>query len=359
MCKPSIMKKFILLSLIILQGIFAAPVFPQESVYFAQSGIPLKKNLFTCASLYNSLHSSDELLLKKEIASGGYHMNNEASFSFQENRINKPLLRKLAIGTGVLYAGSIYGLYHLWYKDYPQSSFHFFNDNGEWLQIDKIGHATSSYYISMLGYEALSITGVEDQTSAISGGALALLYLTTVETFDGFSKGWGASWGDVIANATGASLFVSQQLIWHEQRIRMKWSYLPTKYAQYRPDLLGENGIQRALKDYNGHTYWLSGNISSFILQDNKFPKWLNFAVGYSGTGMTGAFSNPDFHDGIDLPEFDRYRRYLISADIDLTKLGSRNKTLNMLFKAVSFIKLPMPAIEFSKNGMKLKPLYF
>jgi uncharacterized protein YfiM (DUF2279 family) len=276
-----------------------------------------------------------------------------------DNQINKPLLRNLIIGTSVLYTGSIYGLYQLWYKDYEHSSFHFFNDNAEWMQIDKIGHATSAYYISSVGYEALSLTGLNNNASAVSGGALAILYLSTVETFDGFSAGWGASWGDVVANTAGTITFVSQQLIWKEQRIKLKWSYHPTKYAQYRPDLLGENHLQRTLKDYNGHTYWLSVNVKSFLSDETKFPKWLNIAAGYGATGMTGAFSNPVSHNDVNLPYFDRYRRYFISPDIELSKIPVRSKTLSIFFKVISFIKLPMPAIEFNKNGVKVHPLYF
>ncbi len=272
---------------------------------------------------------------------------------------NKKLIRHLAIGTGILYAGSLYGLYNLWYKDYPQSSFHFFNDNKEWMQVDKVGHATSAYYISMIGYEAMTLAEVSNNKATFTGGGLALLYLTTVETFDGFSKGWGASYGDLIANTTGTAIFVSQQLIWHEQRIKLKWSYHPTKYAEYRPDLLGKNEVQSALKDYNGHTYWLSGNIKSFIKRESSFPRWLNIAVGYGATGMTGAFSNPQMYNGVTLPQFDRYRKYYISPDIDFSKMKLRNRTASVFIKALSFIKIPMPALEFSKNGLKLHPLYF
>ncbi len=297
------------------------------------------------------------LLLNSTVYSQSSEFINDTSYLPQPP--DKKLISYMAAGTGLLYAGSIYGLYSLWYKDYPQSKFHFFNDNEEWMQADKIGHATSAYYISMLGYEALTFANVKNNASAIAGGSLALLYLTTVETFDGFSAEWGASWGDLIANTSGTAIFVSQQIIWKEQRIRMKWSYHPTKYAQYRPDVLGKNALQSTLKDYNGHTYWLSGNVSTFLGSGSKLPKWLNIAAGYNATGMTGAFSNPDFFEGNDLPEFERYRKYLISADIDFSRIGIKNKTASVFLKALSFIKIPMPAIEFSKNGLKLHPLYF
>lgn len=276
-----------------------------------------------------------------------------------KDSINKPLLRNLSIGVATLYAGSIYGLYNLWYKDYPQSNFHFFNDNKEWMQVDKIGHATSAYYISMIGFETASLTGVNNTRSALIGGSLGLVYLTTVEIFDGFSAGWGASPGDVIANLAGTTAFISQQLLWGDQRIRLKWSYHPTKYASYRPDILGSNGIQRALKDYNGHTYWLSANLSSFIQTESPLPDWFNLALGYSATGMTGAFSNASEYDNMPIPPFARYRQYYLSADIDLSKIKVRSKAVRLIFKSLNFIKVPMPAIGISKNGVEFIPLYF
>jgi len=276
-----------------------------------------------------------------------------------DTSINKRLLRNLSIGIGTLYAGSVIGLYQLWYRDYPQSAFHFYNDNGEWLQIDKAGHATSAYYIGMVGFEVLSATGMTNNKAALIGGSLGLVYLSTVEIFDGFSAGWGASYGDVIANFTGTAAFISQQLIWKEQRILFRYSYHPTKFAAYRPDLLGSNGIQRALKDYNGHTYWLSGNIKSFLPEESRFPKWINIAAGYSGTGMLGAYSNPAIYNEMPLPEFERYRRYFISPDIDFSKIKVKSKTAGYLIRALSFIKIPMPAIEINKKGIRLHPLYF
>ena len=74
----------------------------------------------------------------------------------------------------------------------------------------------------------------------------------------------GASWGDLIANTSGTFAFISQELFWKEQRIQMKYSFKPSKYAKYRPDLLGSNFLQQSLKDYNGQVYWLSFNINAF-----------------------------------------------------------------------------------------------
>src|ERR1700742_236943 len=43
------------------------------------------------------------------------------------------------------YGGSLIILNNTWYKNYPRSSFHTFNDDGEWLQVDKFGHAWTAY----------------------------------------------------------------------------------------------------------------------------------------------------------------------------------------------------------------------
>ena len=39
------------------------------------------------------------------------------------------------------YGASLIIFNNAWYKDFPKTSFHTFNDNGEWLQMDKVGHA--------------------------------------------------------------------------------------------------------------------------------------------------------------------------------------------------------------------------
>lgn len=291
-----------------------------------------------------------------------YNLNAQSNSAFAtetDSKINKPVVRTIAITGGAMYATSIYGLYHLWYRDYPQSSFHFFNDNAEWMQIDKAGHATTSYQVGRIGYYTLSQTGINNKKAIWIGGSVGLIYLTTVEIFDGFSAEWGASSGDVIANVVGASAFITQQLLWDEQRIALKWSYHHTKYAKYRPDLLGDNGLTRSLKDYNGHTYWLSANINSFLTKESRFPDWLNIALGYSGEGMTGAFSNPANHNGVALPTFDRHRRYFISPDIDFSRIKLKNKTFTIILNTLSFIKIPLPAVEINKKGATFHPFYY
>ena len=251
-----------------------------------------------------------------------------------------------------LYVGSMTGLYYLWYAGYDQSPFHFYNDNAEWLQMDKVGHSTTAYHLGLLGYEALRLAGLDEKKSLLYGAPLGFVFLSTVEVFDGLSTGWGFSWGDMAANALGTGLFMGQQALWHEQRISMKYSYHNTNFPQYRPDILGSTLPERMLKDYNGQTIWLSFNFKSlFLNKDSKFPAWLNVALGYSAEGMTGGFYNTNQYNGQEIPEYIRTRQFVLSPDIDLTRIPVENKFLKTTLKVLSFIKIPMPAIMLDSQG--------
>ena len=260
---------------------------------------------------------------------------------------------KIVLGTeATLYAASMTGLYFAWYADYPQTGFHFYNDNSEWMLMDKGGHLATSYIVGNFGYQALRGAGLDEKRSTWYGGTLGLVFLTTVEVFDGFSDGWGFSWGDMAANTLGSGLFIGQQLLWKEQRILVKYSFHTTEFPKYRPDLLGDNFIQQTIKDYNGITIWASGNIKSlFLKKESKFPAWLNFAFGYGATGMTGGFENATDYHGKPIPYFDRKQQFYLSLDVDFTKIPTNNKFLKYTFKVLNIFKVPFPAIEYNTGN--------
>jgi len=250
---------------------------------------------------------------------------------------------------GVIYFGSMTGLYFLWYRDYAQSDFHFFNDNNEWLQMDKMGHFFSSYYLSRVMYSSYRWAGVERKKSILFGSLLTYAFMLNIEILDGFSAEWGFSWGDLVANTAGCLLFAGQQLGWDDQRFVIKYSYFPSKYPQYNPELLGKNLIQNLVKDYNGMTFWLSGNIGAFLPKSSKFPKWLNVAFGYGAKGL-----------GVDNLEFDRYRQFYLTLDVDLTRIPTRSKALKGIFTILNLIKIPFPTLEYNTKGQfKFHPLFF
>jgi hypothetical protein len=253
---------------------------------------------------------------------------------------------------------TLFSLGQTWYSDYPKSSFHFIDDNAQWLQMDKAGHLYSSYQMGRFGYEALAWSGVREKDRLIYGGTLGFVFLSAVEVFDGYSAGWGASVGDMAANAGGSALFVGQQLLWKEQRIVPKFSFHTTPYASARPDVLGNSAPEQMLKDYNGQTYWLSVNLKSFV-KSGKIPAWLNLAAGYGAEGMiTGDDSRPV--NMIFLPEDHRFRQYYLSLDADLTKIKTKSHLLKTVFSLFNTVKIPAPTLEYSDvHGLRFRPLYF
>lgn len=273
-----------------------------------------------------------------------------------------PASRKkiLVAGTTVLWTTSTIGLYSLWYKDYPSTTFHTFNDNAEWLQMDKAGHFVTANITGSLGYTAFRWAGYDEKKALWIGGSLGWLFLTTIEVMDGFNSQWGFSWGDMICNTAGSLSFILQQQRWKEQPVMFKASFHATSLAGYRPDLLGEQWYEEVLKDYNGQTYWVCVNPASITGQSIYIPKWLNIALGYSAYGMLGGRTNPGGHNGQLLPQVDRYRRYFLSPDLSLSRLPFKNRTLIAICKTLDFIKLPLPALEYNKKkGFIFHPLYF
>ena len=251
---------------------------------------------------------------------------------------------------------TLVGLNQIWYKDYPQTNFHFINDNKQWLQMDKLGHLYSTYHLGRVGAEMLQWSGKKKKEQLIYGSTLGLGFLTVVEVFDGFSQEWGASLGDIIANVSGTALYVSQELLWKEQRITPKFSFHQTKFASQRPETLGASLNEQILKDYNGQTYWLSFNIQSFT-KDSFTPKWLNLAFGYSGEGMLYGNDAEAIENGIIQ---NPYRQFYLSLDVDLTKIETKSRFLKSLFSVFNTLKIPAPTLQYDDfNGVKAHFIYF
>ena len=124
----------------------------------------------------------------------------------------------------------------------------------------------------------------------------------------------------------------------------------PTKWAQENKNQLGSNHIERAFKDYNGQTYWLTFNIKSVLqINDDNFPSWLSLALGYGANKMLSPYNEGD----------NRERQYFFSFDIDLNKIKTRSKTLNNILHTFGFLKFPMPTLELRSNQIYFNPIYY
>lgn len=265
--------------------------------------------------------------------------------------INKKRLRLIALGGTVGYGISLAGLSHLWYSNTESQSFRFFDDNAEWKQVDKVGHFFSAYHFSYGTSKALQWSNVDRRKADLIGSLVGFGVLLPIEILDGFSDAYGASVGDLVANAAGSTFFLAQSQIWGEPRIHPKFSFHRTRYAKLRSSLLGGDLSSEILKDYNGQTFWLSFDMDKFV----SFPKWLNIAAGYGAEGMVHARDIQNIDAGYERP----YRQYYLSIDFDLTSIKSKSKVVNTLLFVANMVKIPAPALEFSHKGIKFHPLYF
>jgi len=271
----------------------------------------------------------------------------------QETQPSDDRLKKIVLYGGLGYGASLFTLSQAWYKEQGLENFKFFNDNEEWLQVDKLGHSFSTYNLSRINYELLKNTHLTDHKAVLWSSAVSSLLLLPVEILDGFSPDFGFSYGDILANAAGSGLFLGQQLLWKEQRIKLKWSFHETSLAQLRPNLLGNGLAEELLKDYNGQTYWLSFDISAFA-KKSRFPKWLNLAMGYGGQDMVFARNSQNEAGG-----FNNFRQYYFGIDFDLSHIETDKKWLKVLLFVGDMIRLPAPAIEINKNKIRGRLLYY
>jgi uncharacterized protein YfiM (DUF2279 family) len=272
----------------------------------------------------------------------------QTSDSVNANRINKKRLKAVIIGSSSAYLGSMIGLSQVWYSNYDKQSFHFFNDASEWKQVDKAGHFYSAFQLSAIASGTLQWSNLPKKKSAKIGAIASFVMMSGIEVLDGFSAGYGAS--DLVANAAGSAFYLGQNLIWNEVRIYPKFSFHRTNFSAIRPDVLGSGLTREIIKDYNGQTYWLSIDTDKFII----FPKWINLAVGYGAEEMISANDAQNLASG-----YDPNRQFYVSLDFDLTAVRAKSKFVRGLIFFANMIKLPGPAIAFSRKGTKVYALYF
>lgn len=289
----------------------------------------------------------------------------------------------VAAGTGTaIYTTASIGLWEAWYKNYELSSFHFFDDRGEWEDMDKAGHFFTAYNEARWAYNGAKWAGLPQKKSVWVGSAIGFGLQATIEVMDGFSKKWGFSLADIGMNTLGVATFAVQEWVWEEQRIVLKVSSNPGPYstapilgsddmttstiAKRAGDLYGNTFAESFLKDYNRMTIWASGNVHSFLpnRKDSKFPKWLNIAVGYGAENMFGGYSNSWSENEVSFnlasEEFPRYQQFFLSLDVDLTRIKTKNRTLKAIFSVINFIKIPAPTLEINtNNGIKFHPIYW
>jgi hypothetical protein len=260
---------------------------------------------------------------------------------------------------GAYYAASLYVLGQTWYKDRAVVPFHFYNDIDVYLNMDKLGHAFGANVYSQVGYRALLNAGYSRRTALYAGATMGLVLMTPIEIMDGIHEGYGFSWGDMVANATGSALVFGQEMALGEQVVKLKFSYSESPYARNSNGYLGDDPFERFVSDYNAQTYWLSVPVRR-LARPSGLPAWLNVAVGYSANGMYGERHNKTSFNGVAIPEAVRHRQYLASLDVDWSRIETRSRILRLVLNGLGPLKLPFPALEYnSQDGLRAHWLYY
>ena len=310
--------------------------------------------------LFSSLVYSQDTF-KPDITFNKLEYSKDSSRSSKIYPYNKKRVQLVTAANIVGYGGALIGLNAIWYSKYPRSGFHFFNDDAEWLQIDKAGHIYSSYIESKATMEMWRWAGLPRKERIWIGGLSGVAYQSIIEILDGFSAEYGFSPVDFAANILGSATFISQELAWDEQRINLKFSFHKKNYGEAdlnaRADqLYGKTAIERFIKDYNAQSYWLSANIHSFF-PDTKLPRWLNVSVGYGAEGMFGGTKNIGLDKSgnvvFDRTDIRRYRQWYLAPDINFTKIRTNKKAVKILLFVLNSFKFPAPALEYSNGSLK------
>ncbi len=198
-------------------------------------------------------------------------------------------------------------------------------------------------------------SGMNPEKSMWLGSSIGIGVQTMIEIMDGYNSGWGFSISDMCSNILGAGLFISQQKMFNEQIFIPKFSYHPTPYAEFRPEVLGKSHAERLIKDYNGQTYWLSFSIKN-VFKKSNMPDWLCFSIGYSVDKKLIGNSDVYINDNT---SFHAKNEFFISLDIDFKKIRCKNTFLKFLLTQLNYLKIPFPAISFSNKSLTFHPLYF
>jgi len=242
---------------------------------------------------------------------------------------------KLAIIGGTTAAFFSYGYLvqnNIWWKG-EKSNFHF-NNNQDFkysLNSDKLGHFYFAYLATNIYSNLFQWSGFEEKKSLFYGGIVAFSFQTFTEIRDGFSKGYGFSWGDFSVNLFGAIFPSVQKYYPNLKAFNFKVSFYPSeKYKK------GEHS--HILDDYESTYHWLSIDINAFLTKSasSLFPDFINLALGHSVNNLNGSGGG-------------NHELYL-SFDWNFESLPGEGGVWKSVKRILNYYHFPAPAIKVYPN---------
>ncbi len=339
--------------------------FPQQDIANRDSSLKKKLSLYSIANF--DKNRFDEFLYTSPVDLA--HSNINILQKSVLNNFEKPLpdgtiwrknadiksSRLLMIFGGMASVDLIAYLYqrHVWYTE-PTTFFHtleFNDDMNKYKQMDKFGHFSDAYFTSDLTSKLYRWAGLSGDGSIWYGAMTGWLWMLQIELSDGFMKGWGFSWGDMLFNTLGSGFFVLQQYNYDLLGgLQPKFTYHYSNAWRHNEYYRDPGGF---IEDYEGMTFWITVNIHHYLPDSWKkgYPEWLaplGIAVGHAAKGIA-----KDPYGG--------HKEIFIGLDVDFRKIpvGDDSGFFRFLKSELNFIRLPLPTIRVYPGGTVWYGLYF
>jgi hypothetical protein len=247
-------------------------------------------------------------------------------------------------------AGNAY-LYHYfkkaWWSGERAPHFFFHADwDQEFRDQDKFGHMFGGYHLARIGYAGLREACVGEKKAIFWSAAYAAAFQLQIEIFDGQFTKYGFSYADMIANTTGQTLAVMQELHPRLRAIKPTFSYHRTTALRNPPP----GSELRPSLDYSGQTYWFSADINDMLPDGAKayWPAFIRFSVGHSIT---------DWQLPTTTAPQRAQRKILLSLDFDPEKLPGNAPLWRTIKHTLSYYRFPAPALQLTPK-LHLSPWY-
>lgn len=255
-------------------------------------------------------------------------VDNPADYDTVDNSLNVWKLSLIGSATvGGFVAG--HGLLNtLWWKG-ERVDFHL-NSSQDYLyalNADKLGHLCFSFSTATTYADMFRWSGMDSTAATWGGLGISLAYQTYIEIRDGYSKDYGFSVGDAIANTAGASLTVLKHYYPALRSFDLQISFWPSNDFK--------NGAYRAIiDDYSSTTHWLSFSVYDVLSAKTQewYPPWLGLAVGHSVSNIDGKGAGQ--------------HQLFLSLDWNLQRISGLPQWARSLLRTLHLYHLPAPAVR-------------
>lgn len=143
--------------------------------------------------------------------------------------------------------------------------------------MDKLGHAYGTYVLADHFTFAIRRRAANPQWAEISGVALALGVMTTVEVLDGFAT-YGFAWEDMVMNAIGAGFsYMRNTVPGLRDKVDFRLEFIPS----------GNDEGFKPHSDYSGQKYLLALKLAGFEGMRETPLRFVEIHAGYFARGFT------------------------------------------------------------------------